>query len=260
MKKRAFTLIELLVVIAIIALLVSLLMPALSKARAQAKKTLCLVNMRSWGLVWKLYTQDNEGKFNHQVPGTKLGHWIIASMDYYEDPKIRLCPEATEPYIKGASVPFGAWTPEIEATLWEPYGVTVDFLTSYGQNLFVKSTLDPDVFWETIEVPTPYNIPLMMDSVNVYAAPGDDDLAPQYDGDHVNGFLEDGSPIYTNAMKSVCINRHRGEIAMVFLDHHADYVGLKDLWDLKWRRDYVPGRSPGDRFNIWPDWMYDLPE
>ena len=54
-----FTLIELLVVVSIIALLVSILLPALGKARESAKKMVCLVNQRTTGFVWNLYANDN---------------------------------------------------------------------------------------------------------------------------------------------------------------------------------------------------------
>jgi prepilin-type N-terminal cleavage/methylation domain-containing protein len=58
---RAFTLVELLVVIGIIALLISILLPALNKARAKAMETACLSNMRQISMGMLAYTQDNRG-------------------------------------------------------------------------------------------------------------------------------------------------------------------------------------------------------
>ena len=61
MKKRGFTLIELLVVMVIIALLVGLLLPALGRAREEARKTQCRSNLRQIGLAMNVYCNDNKG-------------------------------------------------------------------------------------------------------------------------------------------------------------------------------------------------------
>jgi len=61
-RNSAFTLIELLVVVSIIALLVSILMPALAKAREQGQRALCLVHTKGMTTGWLLYASDNDDK------------------------------------------------------------------------------------------------------------------------------------------------------------------------------------------------------
>lgn len=62
MKNKGFTLIELLVVIAIIALLVSILMPALSKAKAMAKKTVCAAHLHDTGIAIGIFDNESDSK------------------------------------------------------------------------------------------------------------------------------------------------------------------------------------------------------
>lgn len=57
---QGFTLVELLVVISIIALLISILLPALSKARAAARTVVCLSNMRQLGIANRLFADANK--------------------------------------------------------------------------------------------------------------------------------------------------------------------------------------------------------
>jgi prepilin-type N-terminal cleavage/methylation domain-containing protein len=62
-KKRGFTLIELLVVISIISLLVAFLLPAVSRAREQGRRALCLANQRQYGISVNIYGNDSKGYY-----------------------------------------------------------------------------------------------------------------------------------------------------------------------------------------------------
>ena len=73
-KLRGFTLIELLVVVSIIALLVSILLPSLGKARDAAKRVVCSKNLQSLGMAWIMYAGDNNDSV---ASGTGFAAWPV---------------------------------------------------------------------------------------------------------------------------------------------------------------------------------------
>ncbi len=99
-KVRAFTLIELLTVVAIITLLISILTPSLSRARAQAKATACGARMHEMGLALTVYANDGGGylpvaEFQTETPVAKWG-WaeLIGEQNYRYKPT----PDPNEPF------------------------------------------------------------------------------------------------------------------------------------------------------------------
>ena len=84
--RNAFTLVELLVVIGIIAVLISVLLPALNRARAQAQGAACLSNMRQCGIALRMYAND----YRDWLPATRSGQLINGA-------EVRLRPTETWP-------------------------------------------------------------------------------------------------------------------------------------------------------------------
>jgi prepilin-type N-terminal cleavage/methylation domain-containing protein len=266
LKRTGFTLIELLVVIAIIALLMSILMPALNKVRQQAKIVACQSNDKQWSLFWAMYCGDNNGYFNTwdwaKVQATRINTtWPELLRKYYKEPKVRCCPLAILPKIKvnmqtgatstgpGASKGvFGAWG-ELSGNY--PYETRGDY-GSYANNAWTQNDSGGEFdqkCWKTPNVAGASDVPVFVDSTWFTVWPYVTNDPPAYDGEMVNSSMVDD-------MKFACVNRHRnGTVAVLMMDWSMRTVGLKELWRIKWHK----GWDTKAALPTWPDWMKNFP-
>lgn len=104
-RLRAFTLVELLVVIGIIALLVAMLMPALSAARASAVSVQCQSNLRQLFLAQNFYADDNVGRFTPVEYYAGMPDWMDMLSQYVGEAdgggRVMHCPAAPQPVMAG---------------------------------------------------------------------------------------------------------------------------------------------------------------
>jgi prepilin-type N-terminal cleavage/methylation domain-containing protein len=154
MKRKAFTLIELLVVIAIIALLLSIVMPGLRKAKQHAARLICKTNLHNYGIAGNLYLTENDETFadpwlglydsgtdSQTLPGEtqRFCRWHNAEYalesvpefqgplwSYLESEKVNLCP-----VFKKVSQKFGDLHPFHVST------IPIDPQFGYSQNAYL---------------------------------------------------------------------------------------------------------------------------
>ncbi len=260
-----FTLIEVLVVVAIIALLCAILLPQLSKARKQARNVVCQANLSQWAAIWAMYCQTNRDSFSEGLVGGgdwHRGEWIIClRSQYYTKMNILRCPLATT-RLSGDLEYGGPFN-----TYYMPMGGSGSRgggeEPSYGVNNWIYNPL-PSVTkiqgrptannWRTSTAArNPNRVPVFADCMWRGGGPYEDGPRgdpPPFDGAWSGADAE---------MEHFCINRHDGYINSLFMDWSVRRVGLKELWKLKWHRNFDTAgrwtRAGGCIPSRWPDWM-----
>lgn len=282
-KQGAFTLIELLVVISIIALLMAILMPALQRFKKQAKSVKCQANLHQLGLAVNAYAAANEGRLfpvrmliqkDHHT--CFVYHWtyllrsycvdindvlLCPMTKYYPDHPGPVFPRDCQWYIpmKWSFGPLPLPTQLSTPYLYGSYGFNCWLETPESIAMYSRTNPYRTFCWTTSNLKDAVNVPVFFDSrweyfhADLPAGSGDDGISPPplFEGDWTIGQRFEAAII--------CLNRHDGGINSLFMDGSVRKVGLKELWTLKWHRQYdtanrwtmAGGVQPSD----WPNWM-----
>lgn len=268
--RKAFTLIELLMVISIVVLLMALLLPALKRARNQARAAVCQANLKRWGTVLALYAEENEGRIHR---GSMNAMWLFRGSWLPDgDPNrppvyhnlvtkgIACCPMAVRPRPGGAGSGVSSKLWQIRYSrgstfeAWRVESPPPRFRGSYGFNssggyyhFYDPSSGRPRTV-ETYPVKGLANIPVILDSGT-----------PSIRYYHFDAPPRPGTPSPFNGAQAFCINRHNEHINGLFMDWSVRRIGLKELWTLKWYEDCNTAgpwtKAGGVMPEDWPHWM-----
>lgn len=269
-RRHGFTLIELLVVIAIIALLMSILMPALRKVKEQANMIKCMANLKQWNMIFAMYLQDNNGKFYTGEASGSSGDgfmWIVQMKEKEQSRiqnKLWFCPKTKDTYLDSNGALNG------KASIYTAWGVfdksddsricNDGIAGSYGINgwvLGVPATgsglsegRTRSDHWRTPQVKEAAYIPLMTEALRF-------DLWPQ--PNQAPATNPEDTWKSDNHMARTCMNRHIGHVNVSMCDFSVRRVGLKELYTLKWHRTFnTEGpwtKAGGCDPSNWPDWI-----
>jgi prepilin-type processing-associated H-X9-DG protein len=240
-------------VIAIIAILAGMLLPALAKAKAQAKNTQCINSLRQMSLATRLYAEDNK---DHVPPvvGRVGEYWFHEIAPYMGDQafktnpnanmngvmRLMICPTTKRPKTN----------PQKDETWWGTSTKTWRALEaegSYGMNLWLDdqgefvSDFPRDRYYGKYSV-APADVPVYGDSVWVGSWPEGGDRPPL---DLKGGGYGGGSFPHARGqfMGRFAINRHNGGIILGYVDGHAQKVLVRGLWTVNWHNNFQPNYS-----------------
>lgn len=244
----AFTLIELLVVIAIIALLLAILMPSLQMAKRQAAGIVCRSHLKQWSIIFGLYLIEHDSSFMEGLTGV----WVEPLRDYYKEggEQMRVCPLATKSEAEGGSGWFIAW--DISNNFTDPPEV---YRGSYGINNWIYNPVPSvDNLWghttdnnfRRSDVIGASRIPMFLECWRWGGA--------SYDTDGPYSVVPETQADYGHGMKRFCLDRHNGWLNIAFVDLAVSKVGLKEMWRLKWHKNFDTSGYKG----TWPDWMQGM--
>jgi prepilin-type N-terminal cleavage/methylation domain-containing protein/prepilin-type processing-associated H-X9-DG protein len=242
-RRRAFTLVELLVVIGLITILLALLLPVVGKARAAARSTSCLSNVRQIGTAWTMYVAENKGHLPYQdsytprTPDAAWGSYWLGVVDPYG---IRgdalLCPAASEASQrnKGYGTAQLAWNGELAGSPGSVVHLssTVFRIGSYGYNQYLTPTGDDPRVSKLSAIKGLSNVPAFMDCAWIEALPEEQAESfpvqppPDLNGSGVNA----AAPPHWRFL----LARHGRGINVCFADGSARWVPLEETYLMKW--------------------------